>query len=174
MVPIGHIESVFTEKNGTTRQSQLCPMSRGRLTIDSGVPNPHHALDSLGEFSHVWLIFIFHDNRNDEKGIKNKVSPPRLEGAKVGVFSTRSPHRPNPIGLSLAKLDKVEGATLHLSGIDLIDGTPILDVKPYIELYDHVRDSKVAPWILEAPRPPLSCVKFTEESLVQLEKLLFS
>jgi tRNA (Thr-GGU) A37 N-methylase len=129
----------------------------------------------------VWLLFVFHDNRNES--VKDKVSPPRLEGIKVGVFSTRSPHRPNPIGLSVAKLDKVEGSTLHLSGIpifaklidkgiDLIDGTPILDVKPYIALYDSVKDSRVASWITEAPRPPLARVLFTSEAEESLREIL--
>ena len=80
------------------------------------------------------IIFLFHKNTN--KAIKAKVKPPRLDGAKVGVFASRSPHRPNPIGLTLAKLDGIIGNTLLLSGIDLLDGTPVLDVKPYIPDYD--------------------------------------
>ncbi|KAG9486603.1 hypothetical protein GDO78_006791 [Eleutherodactylus coqui] len=88
----------------------------------------------LQQFSHVWILFIFH--KNGHLSCKAKVQPPRLDGAKTGVFSTRSPHRPNAIGLTLAKLDKVEGDTVHLSGIDMIQGTPVLDIKPYIADYD--------------------------------------
>ena len=77
---------------------------------------------------------MFHKNTN--KTVKAKVRPPRLNGTKIGVFSSRSPHRPNPIGLSLAKLDGIDGNVLYLSGIDILDGTPVLDIKPYIPFYD--------------------------------------
>ncbi len=92
------------------------------------------------------LLFVFHKNTGDV--LRAKVRPPRLDGQKVGVFATRSPHRPCPIGLTLAKLERIEGDTLHLTGIDLIDGTPILDVKPYIPDYDtptlpQLQDSKL-------------------------------
>uniref|UniRef100_A0A2K6U3M1 tRNA methyltransferase O n=1 Tax=Saimiri boliviensis boliviensis TaxID=39432 RepID=A0A2K6U3M1_SAIBB len=80
------------------------------------------------------ILFVFH--KNGHLSCKAKVQPPRLNGAKTGVFSTRSPHRPNAIGLTLAKLEKVEGGTIYLSGIDMIHGTPILDIKPYIAEYD--------------------------------------
>ncbi|XP_063432719.1 tRNA (adenine(37)-N6)-methyltransferase-like [Mytilus trossulus] len=135
MKPIGYVSSVFTYKNGTPRQPALCPYARGTITIDkSSFTNPEHSLEDLEEFSHVWVIFVFHKNNNTFT--KAKVKPPRLNGKRVGVFSTRSPYRPNPIGLTLAKLDCVEGCTLHLSGIDLLDGTPVLDLKPYIPSYD--------------------------------------
>ncbi|XP_015444606.1 tRNA (adenine(37)-N6)-methyltransferase isoform X2 [Pteropus alecto] len=88
----------------------------------------------LEQFSHVWILFVFH--KNGHLSCKAKVQPPRLNGAKTGVFSTRSPHRPNAIGLTLAKLEKVEGGALYLSGIDMIHGTPVLDIKPYIADYD--------------------------------------
>jgi len=83
----------------------------------------------------VWLLFHFDDN-GALHSPRSKVQPPRLRGESKGVFSTRAPHRPNPLGLTLARLDGVEGATLHLSALDLVDGTPILDVKPYIPAYD--------------------------------------
>ncbi|XP_075067029.1 tRNA (adenine(37)-N6)-methyltransferase isoform X2 [Mixophyes fleayi] len=95
----------------------------------------------LQQFSHVWILFIFH--KNGHLSCKAKVQPPRLNGAKTGVFSTRSPHRPNAIGLTLAKLERVEDGTLYLSGIDIIHGTPVIDIKPYIAEYD-------------SPLPPLS------------------
>ena len=79
-------------------------------------------------------MFLFHKNAN--KAVKAKVKPPRLDGAKVGVFASRSPHRPNPIGLTLAKLDGIVANTLLLSAIDLLDGTPVLDIKPYVPDYD--------------------------------------
>ncbi|GFU04886.1 hypothetical protein NPIL_8641 [Nephila pilipes] len=135
MVPIGFISSCFKSKNGIPRQPSLCPKAKGTLTIQKSIfTNPEHSLIGLEEFSHVWIIFIFHKNGHDS--VKAKVHPPRLNGSSVGVFSTRSPHRPCSIGLSLTKLDKIEGNTLILSGLDLLDGTPVLDIKPYIPLYD--------------------------------------
>ena len=74
---------------------------------------------------------MFHVGVEDYNNQKTKIKPPKLDGVKMGVYATRSPHRFNPIGLSIAKLDKVEGRTIHLSGIDLIHGTPVLDIKPY-------------------------------------------
>ncbi|XP_053312313.1 tRNA (adenine(37)-N6)-methyltransferase [Spea bombifrons] len=133
--PIGYIESCFKTKNGTPRQPSVCSLSRACLRISKNVfNNPEHSLMGLEEFSHVWILFVFH--KNGRLSCKAKVQPPRLNGAKTGVFSTRSPHRPNAIGLTLARLEKVEGGTLYLSGIDMIQGTPVLDIKPYISEYD--------------------------------------
>uniref|UniRef100_A0A665XEN1 tRNA methyltransferase O n=1 Tax=Echeneis naucrates TaxID=173247 RepID=A0A665XEN1_ECHNA len=80
------------------------------------------------------IIFLFH--KNGHLSYRAKVKPPRLNGQRVGVYSTRSPHRPNALGLTLAKLDKIVGDTIHLSDIDMIAGTPVLDIKPYIPEYD--------------------------------------
>ncbi|NP_001089297.1 uncharacterized protein LOC734345 [Xenopus laevis] len=133
--PIGYIESCFMTKNGTPRQPSVCSLSRGCLRISKSVfNNPEHSLIGLEQFSHVWIVFVFH--KNGRLSCKAKVQPPRLNGAKTGVFSTRSPHRPNAIGLTLVRLEKVEGSTLYLSGIDIIHGTPVVDIKPYIPEYD--------------------------------------
>ncbi|XP_078689434.1 tRNA (adenine(37)-N6)-methyltransferase-like isoform X1 [Branchiostoma floridae x Branchiostoma belcheri] len=141
--PIGHLESCFKHKAGTPRQPTICDLSKAKLTISRSIfNNPEHSLEGIEKFSHIWIIFLFH--MNDGEAVKAKVKPPRLDGVKVGVFATRSPHRPNPIGLTLAKLDKVEGDTLHLSGIDILDGTPILDIKPYIPVYDGVSTDSTA------------------------------
>ncbi|XP_069820433.1 tRNA (adenine(37)-N6)-methyltransferase isoform X2 [Dendropsophus ebraccatus] len=153
--PIGYIESCFTEKNGTPRQPSICSLSRGCLRISKKVfNNPEHSLMGLEQFSHVWILFIFH--KNGHLKCKAKVQPPRLNGAKTGVFSTRSPHRPNAIGLTLAKLDKVEGDTVHLSGIDMIHGTPVIDIKPYIAEYD-------------SPRPTVFPKEYVQEMTLQDE-----
>ncbi|XP_072039106.1 tRNA (adenine(37)-N6)-methyltransferase-like [Amphiura filiformis] len=137
VTPIGFIKSCFKSKNGTPRQPSVCTYSRAKLQIlKSAFVCPDHSLEGLEQFSHVWVMFLFHKN-GAESFTKAKVKPPRLNGAKVGVFATRSPHRPNPIGLTLAKLDKVQGGTLHLSGVDIIDGTPVLDIKPYVPAYDN-------------------------------------
>ena len=135
VIPIGLIESVFVRLNGTPRQGAICPAARARLKLTC-FPNAAPAADGLAGFSHVWVIFLFHKNKN--AAVKPKVAPPKLNGARVGVFSTRAPYRPNPIGLSLARLDRVDGDTLYFSGLDLIDGTPVLDVKPHIPGAFHV------------------------------------
>ncbi|XP_066112777.1 tRNA (adenine(37)-N6)-methyltransferase isoform X2 [Saccopteryx bilineata] len=133
--PIGYLESCFSAKNGTPRQPSICSHSRACLRIRKSIfNNPEHSLMGLEQFSHVWILFVFH--KNGHLSYKAKVQPPRLNGAKTGVFSTRSPHRPNAIGLTLAKLEKVEGGAIYLSGIDMIHGTPVLDIKPYIADYD--------------------------------------
>ncbi|XP_076583547.1 tRNA (adenine(37)-N6)-methyltransferase [Chaetodon auriga] len=134
-VPIGYITSCFSVKNGTPRQPTICGPSRAELRIQQSVfSNPEHAVLGLDQYSHVWIIFLFH--KNGHLSSKAKVKPPRLDGQRVGVYSTRSPHRPNALGLTLAKLDKIAGDTIHLSDIDMIDGTPVLDIKPYIPEYD--------------------------------------
>eukprot|EP00911_Craspedida_sp_UC1_P002790 UC1_evm1s2041 len=156
-VPIGYIRTCFPEKNGTPRQGIVVPEARGRLTVSAGFTNPEHSLQGLSEYSHVWVIFLFHLNAN--AALHAKVSPPRLEGQRVGLFATRSPHRPNPIGLSLVRLERVDGATVYLSGVDLVDGTPVLDIKPYIHSYDtSLPPTSQAKWLDAPPRPPLPFV----------------
>jgi len=133
--PIGYLRSIFASKNGTPRQSGLSEYARASLTISKEVfTNPDHSLHDLSSFSHVWLVWVFHQNVG--RAVKAKVSPPRLGGGRVGVFSTRSPHRPANIGLTLARLEAVEEDTIHLTGVDMVDGTPVLDIKPYIAQYD--------------------------------------
>lgn len=80
---------------------------------------------------------MFHFHKNDSTHLRAKVSPPRLNGIKTGVFATRSPHRPSPIGLSLVKIDRIMDNTIYFSGVDMIDQTPVLDIKPYIPQYDN-------------------------------------
>ncbi|XP_047117905.1 tRNA (adenine(37)-N6)-methyltransferase [Schistocerca piceifrons] len=133
--PIGTISTWFPAKRGTPRQPGICASSRGKLTLSNTVfTNPEHALEGLEEFSHMWILFHFH--KNDSTHIRAKVSPPRLNGARLGVFGTRSPHRPCPVGLSLVCIDRVEGSSVYFSGVDMVDGTPVLDIKPYIPQYD--------------------------------------
>ena len=131
--PIAFVESPYKEKFGTPRQPGLVEESLGAIVLHEGI-NPD-ALDGLAEYSHVWAIFVFHENqavREGRRSVKTKVHPPRLEGKAIGVFATRSPHRPNAIGLSLLKIERIEGRRLLVGGLDLIDGTPVLDIKPYL------------------------------------------
>ena len=147
---VGILRSCFREKFGTPRQPRLVPGATAELTIAKEFL-PEHSLAGLSGFSHVWLISYFHLNTN--KKFRPKVHPPRLRGETIGLFASRSPHRPTPLGLSLARLVSVDGATLRLSGIDLVDGTPILDIKPYIPDWDSVPDA-ASGWT-SAPFPTL-------------------
>ena len=157
---VGHLRSCFREKFGTPRQPLLVPGATASLEIKREFL-PLHSLVGLESFSHVWLFSYFHLNTN--KKFLPKVHPPRLGGKAVGLFASRAPHRPSPIGLSLARLVKVEGAVIHLAGVDLVDGTPILDVKPYIPEWDSVPHAS-AGWLEGKPFPRLG-VRFSRYSL---------
>ncbi|MDD5630263.1 MAG: tRNA (N6-threonylcarbamoyladenosine(37)-N6)-methyltransferase TrmO [Elusimicrobia bacterium] len=165
--PIGFIESCFREKFGTPRQGSLVPSAPARLRI---LPQfiPEQSLVGLSEFSHVWLVFQFHLNTN--KGFRSKVHPPRLQGGTIGVFASRSPHRANPIGLTLARLKAVAGDTLLLEGMDLVNGTPILDIKPYIPACDRPARPRVG-WVDRCRAPRLK-VEFSRSALAGLEKVV--
>jgi len=135
---IGVVRSCFSERFGIPRQPGLVSAALGRLDL---VPpyNRREMVRGLEEFSHLWVQFLFHQTLSE--GWKATIRPPRLGGRqRVGVFASRSPHRPNHLGLSVVKLEAVveekDGVALHLSGIDLLDGTPVLDIKPYIPYSD--------------------------------------
>jgi len=157
---IGTLKSCFREKFGAPRQPNLVPDATATLKIARQY-QPEQSLVGLERFSHVWLLSYFHLNTNTR--FSAKIHPPRLKGETIGLFASRSPHRPSPIGLSVARLVKVEGHTLHLSGIDLVDGTPILDVKPYVPDSDRVPDASPG-WIQDAPFPSLA-VAFAPRAL---------
>lgn len=135
---LGWVKSCYQEKFAIPRQSGLVKSAKAELTLVEPYNQPE-AVEGLAGFSHVWLSFIFHQNL--AAGWQPRVRPPKLGGnKKMGVFATRSPFRPNGLGLSLVKLDKVcteKGVTLHLSGIDLLDGTPVVDIKPYLPWVDY-------------------------------------
>lgn len=132
--PIGVIKTIFPGKRGVPRQASLAEHILSKIDLDKNLfNNPEHAIESLADFSHFWVIYNFHMN---DSSYSAKVCPPRLNGAKVGVFATRSPHRVNPIGMSLVKLDRIEGSTIYFYGSDMINDTPVLDIKPFIPAYD--------------------------------------
>jgi tRNA-Thr(GGU) m(6)t(6)A37 methyltransferase TsaA len=164
MEPIGIIESCFKDRFGTPRQPGLVSNAWARLQLDKKL-HPEQALIGLEKFSHLWLIFLFHQNTNNR--YHAKVHPPRLQGKSIGVFATRSPHRPNPIGLSLVKLEKIEGDSLILSGADLIDGTPILDIKPYLPEIEAIADAKTG-WLDGIETREIQ-VKWSEEIKAQVK-----
>ncbi|PLX59669.1 tRNA (N6-threonylcarbamoyladenosine(37)-N6)-methyltransferase TrmO [Sedimenticola selenatireducens] len=142
--PIGFIRSPYKEKFGIPRQPGLIAEARGELVFAAPYNRPE-AVIGLEGYSHVWLQFVFHQALRDEW--QPMVRPPRLGGNKrVGVFASRSPFRPNPIGLSVVKLEQVRAVdgevVLELSGIDLLDGTPVLDVKPYVGYVDSIPEAR--------------------------------
>ena len=136
---IARIRTELPEKFGVPRQSGLVPQLRGRVIFEPEYRNPD-AVRGLEDFSHIWLIWQF--SRAVREGWSPTVRPPRLGGnRRMGVFATRSPFRPNALGLSSVRLDRVEldpalGPVLHVSGADLMDGTPIFDIKPYLPYTD--------------------------------------
>lgn len=139
--PIGVARTVFREKYSIPRQPGLCPHARGTLELRDD-PHVRAALRGIEGFTHLWVIYVFHATGSD--GWKPGVRAPRLGGAqKVGVLASRSPHRPNPIGISVvelvaARLDDPAGPRLDVRGVDLLDGSPVLDVKPYLPYADAV------------------------------------
>lgn len=137
--PIGFIKSCYPDKFGVPRQSGLVKQTISELTI-APEWQPEFALQGLEEYSHVWVTWVFHLNSNTK--YHPKVHPPRLKGETIGVFATRSPHRPNPLGLSLATVEKIEGGKIYLGGLDLVDGTPILDIKPYLPQFESLPEAR--------------------------------
>lgn len=139
ITPIAHFHSPFASKFGVPQQSGLAPDLRGTIVFEPEWRNAD-ALRGIEEFDYLWLIWAFSANRH--QAVSPVVRPPVLGGnVRMGVFATRSPFRPNPLGLSSVKLDHVEWATskgpvIHVMGADLMDGTPIFDIKPYVAYAD--------------------------------------
>ncbi len=168
MSPIGLLQSCFDEKFGVPRQSMMISEARGVLKFNPD-PQFNEAFGHLEGFSHLWIIYVF--DRNIAKGWQPIVQPPRLEAPKnVGVFASRAPHRPNPIGLSVAKLERIDfealgGIEIHLSGLDILNNTPVLDVKPYLPFADSHPQASSGWASEEIQKYP---VNFSELSLVQI------
>jgi tRNA (Thr-GGU) A37 N-methylase len=218
-VPIGTLQSVFSQRNGTPRQARptdarylraacrrdkpkthahalnlhppaqplLAPSARSRLVLAPHVPAA--ALEGLEEFSHVWVLYVFHANtnlgerlgeaarassalakvhvraplsepaplrgafifmrRDTERAARAQV--PRLNGARRGVLATRSPHRPTPLGLSVGRVRAVRGRVLELAGLDVVDGSPVLDIKPFLPFCDAPADATAPDWAQARP-----------------------
>ncbi len=174
--PIGIIHSPYGEKFSVPRQPNLVAQGKGILRL---LP-PYNTPDSvrgLAQFSHLWLLFQFHQIKQNK--VQTMVRPPRLGGnERIGVFASRSTHRPNPIGLSKVKLEKIESKNnevlLYLGSIDLVDGTPIFDIKPYIAYADSEVEAKsgfaqqkpskklAVTFAQEAEQAVISCQKFAK------------
>lgn len=143
--PVAYIHTEFSEKFGIPRQSTLVPELTGVITFEDEFKNIA-AIRGIEEYSHLWLLWGFSESKWDGKTMT--VHPPRLGGRiKKGVFATRSPFRPNGIGLSCVRLEQVitdgeDGPSLLVSGVDMLDGTPIYDIKPYMPYSDSFPDAK--------------------------------
>jgi tRNA-Thr(GGU) m(6)t(6)A37 methyltransferase TsaA len=150
--PIGFVRTAISAKDEAARQPRAGTDVDGRIELLPG-RNFEHALEDLAGWDYVWVLFWFHHNR----GWRPKVLPPRSRSGRKGVFATRSPHRPNPLGMSAVRLQRIEGLTLHVAELDILDGTPVLDIKPYVAYTDslpHARDG----WLADdsAPRDPIA------------------
>ena len=168
---IGIVHSCFKEKFGIPRQAGLVPDACGTLELYPPY-NRREYLEGLEGFSHIWIQYVFH-GASMAAG-RSKVRPPRLGGNKrLGVFGTRSNFRPNPIGLSLVKLENIlyegGGARLVLKGIDILDQTPVLDIKPYLP-YADCRPSAEGGFAREHPEPILQ-VRFSAAVRPMLRRL---
>ena len=178
---IAHIYTDFDEKFGIPRQSGIVKQCRGRIVFEPEYRNVD-ALDGLEGYSHLWLVWKFSESVREEWS--PTVRPPRIGGNKrVGVFATRSPFRPNPMGLSCVKLEQVsldgaDGPELIVSGVDMLNGTPIYDIKPYLSYTDSHPDAvcgfadAVRDYGLEVLIDDEHASLLDDESLAALKELL--
>lgn len=167
--PIGVIESPYKEKFAVPRQPRLVPAARSRVKLQ-GAANSPEAVRGLEQFSHVWLLFLF--DQNLKAGWKPTVRPPRLGGnERIGVFASRSTFRPNGIGMSAVEVKGIskqgDQIYLDLGNVDLVDGTPIVDIKPYIPYSDSIAEAQGG---YAEDEPEKSQVDFSPVALVALEK----
>jgi tRNA-Thr(GGU) m(6)t(6)A37 methyltransferase TsaA len=138
--PIGTIHSPFKQPPGTPIQPSASPDTRGMVEI---LPEYREGLQDLEGFSHIVLIYYFHLSQ----GFALKVKP-FLDDRQRGLFATRAPARPNPIGLSIVRLEKIQGTRLYIREVDIVDGTPLLDLKPYVPRFD-CRPEATSGWVAE-------------------------
>ncbi len=179
--PIAYFHSPLTSKFGLPRQGGLAQELSGQITFQQSYSRPE-AIRGLEKFSHLWLIWGFSANRRDNTGLT--VRPPRLGGNdRVGVFASRSPFRPNGLGLTCVSIDHIEvnsekGSVIHVKGADLMDGTPIYDIKPYVTYADSRPEARCG-FVDEVTWEPLSvnipesvAHKLTDQQLVELTEIL--
>ncbi|WP_436912830.1 tRNA (N6-threonylcarbamoyladenosine(37)-N6)-methyltransferase TrmO [Acinetobacter schindleri] len=170
---IGIMKSPYKEKFGIPRQPNLVEVEA--YIEMQGLYNDLLAFEGIEEFSHLWLLWQFHDNKNQENSkFRPQVRPPRLGGnQKIGVFATRSMYRPSPIGLSVVKLKEVKkvGKTVrvYVTGSDLLDGTPIVDIKPYIHYSDAVMEAQSG---YAQEEPVRKYVVWSEQAELEREQLV--
>jgi tRNA-Thr(GGU) m(6)t(6)A37 methyltransferase TsaA len=161
--PIGYLQTSKKGKSEASRQPQCDTGSTG--IIELTINEAELSLKELSGFSHLWILFVFHHNTN----WKPLTMPPRLQ-RKVGVLATRSPFRPNPIGMSCVKIIKIEGCKIEIGHHDLLDGTPILDIKPYLEYADSITGTSPG-WTLECDKNTFE-VQWSENEKQQADFLI--
>ncbi|MFW2176259.1 MULTISPECIES: tRNA (N6-threonylcarbamoyladenosine(37)-N6)-methyltransferase TrmO [unclassified Moraxella] len=172
---IGYLRSPLTQKFGTPRQPNLVAVE-AVIEITKPFADPN-AFDGIEQFSHLWLIWQFHQNRvvgNAKDKFRPQVRPPRLGGnEKIGVFATRSMYRPANIGLSVVQFNRLEaddkGVRLYVLGADMVDGTPIIDIKPYLAYSDSIANA-TSGFAQQQPTP--KPVQLSEDAKQQLEQLI--
>ena len=142
LAPIGVVRTAHAERAEAPRQPAAAAGSAGTIELRPG-RHFEDALADLAGFDRIWVIFWFDRN----PGWRPKVLPPRSTTGRKGVFATRSPHRPNPLGLSVLRLERIEGLTLHVRDLDLLDGTPVLDIKPYIPAFERKDGVRLPSWV---------------------------
>lgn len=175
LVPIGYIESSFKEKYGTPKQGNIIPTT-GKIHLTCFKDSIKDALFGLSDYSHLIVLFVFDKNSNNK--LHSMVKPPKLSKShnnlkKVGVFGCRTPHRPNPIGLTICKIEEINPKMryIEVSGIDMLDNTPILDIKPYIPTYDSIPDAKVPEWVSNDNKYDVEFNEISSEKLKDNENL---
>ncbi|MBS0380543.1 MAG: tRNA (N6-threonylcarbamoyladenosine(37)-N6)-methyltransferase TrmO [Proteobacteria bacterium] len=146
--PIGYVRSALATKVEAARQASAATNAPARIELLPG-QNFEHALEDLESWKYIWVLFWFHHNA----GWRPKILPPRSTTGRKGVFATRAPHRPNPIGMSVVALERVEGLTVHVRETDMLDGTPVLDIKPYVPYSDALPNAGSG-WLGDQPADP--------------------
>lgn len=190
--PIGEFKSCYRGRCGTPRQGGIVPESLAVLQCSRDL-NPVAALEGFQAFSHCWVLYIFHKNTNLQRegrtvakrkqtrgrvplwqGLCMKVAPPRCPELRVGVLACRTPHRPNPVGLSLARIVRVDAVAgeVVLAGLDVVDGTPCLDLKPYLPTFEAIPSAVIPPWVQASYEEALMTVAWSPEASAQLSVLL--
>ena len=171
---IGTLISCFPEKFSSPRQGNLLELTRGKIVLKKNIDM--HSFDGIENFTYIWIVYVFHLNQGFAG---SKVIPPKYPGndtsKKLGIFATRTPHRFNPIGLTLCKFNKIENREIFISCVDMITGTPILDIKPYhhLESVDvFAPNIKYAQWIYDSCKAKKCEVIIKEKAIKNIEDIL--
>jgi tRNA-Thr(GGU) m(6)t(6)A37 methyltransferase TsaA len=162
--PIGVVHSPFVERVDAPRQPSAAEGVEATIELFAG-RDFEHALEDVADWEYLWVLFVFHRNVEEARGWRPKVLPPRST-EKRGVFATRSPHRPNPIGMSVVKLVAIDGLVIRVRNVDILDGSPVLDLKPYVAYADAHPDAREG-WLEARDRAPAFTVEWSARAAEQ-------